>query len=88
MIYDWFKIFNKTEFDAEELVSKTYTLIFEGIGQVEILVTQGETLGVLYDGVFLSVNMSDENPFEFDGHAVYLDSASQDVYLGIEVDEP
>lgn len=84
MIYNWFKIFNKTEFDALDLVSKTYTLILEGIGQKDILVTKGVGYGITYEGVFLSLNMNDLNPFEFDGHAIYID-ADENVYLGIEV---
>ena len=82
MIYDYYKIFNKTEFEALDLVSKTYTLDLEGIGESEILVTKGVELGITYDGVFLSLNMNDENPFEFDDHAIYID-ANDDVWLGV-----
>lgn len=86
MIYNWFKIFNTTEFDALDLVSKTYTFVLEGIGQKDVLVTKGVTYGMTYEGVFLSLNMIDRNPFEFDGHAIYVD-ADDNVYLGIEVPE-
>ena len=84
MIYKWFKIFNTAEFDALDLVSKTYTFILEGVGQKDILVTKGVTYGMTYDGVFLSLNMIDQNPFEFDGHAIFIDG-DDNVYLGIEV---
>lgn len=85
MEYTWFKIFNKTEFEALGLVSKTYTLNLDGVGEKEILVTKGVAIGMLYEGVFLSLELGDENPFEFEDHAIYLD-ASNDVYLGIAVE--
>lgn len=84
MIYTWFKIFKKTEFDALDLVSKTYTFNLEGIGQKDVLVTKGVGYGITYEGVFLSLNLNDLNPFEFDGHAIYIDG-DDNVYLGIEV---
>jgi len=84
MVYTWFKIFNITEFNALDLISKTYTFILEGVGQKDVLVTKGVTYGMTYEGVFLSLNMIDRNPFEFDGYAIYVD-ADQNVYLGIEV---
>lgn len=86
MIYDWYKIFNLTEFLALGLVSRTYTLNLEGIGQKDILATLGKTTAITYEDVILSVNLNSKNPFEFGGYAVYL-SESQDVYLGIAVDE-
>jgi hypothetical protein len=84
MVYTWFKIFNITEFNALDLISKTYTFILEGVGQKDVLVTKGVTYGMTYEGVFLSLNMIDRNPFEFEGYAIYVD-ADQNVYLGIEV---
>lgn len=86
MEYTWFKIFNLTEFNALGLVSKTYTLNLDGIGDKEILVTKGNVVAINYEGVFLSLQLNDLNPFPFDGHAIYIDG-SNDVYLGIEVDE-
>ena len=87
MQYNWFKIFNTAEFDALGLVSKTYTFILDGVGQKDIFVTKGVNYGITYEGVFLSLQLNDLNPFPFDGHAIYLDEATDDVYLGIEVDE-
>lgn len=86
MIFAWFRIFNIAEFEALNLVSKTYVLELEDIGEKEILVTKGDFISILYDGVFLSVLMKDENPFIFDGHAVFVDE-NQDVYLGIAQEE-
>lgn len=81
MIYNWFKIFNLAEFDAAGLVSRTYTLDFDGIGQKKILATKGNTTAITYEGVMLTVGAIDEI-FEFDGFASYQ-TANQDVYLGI-----
>lgn len=86
MTYTWYLIFNTVTFDALGLVSKKYTLNLENIGQKDILVTKGITYGLTYEGVFLSLEMTDLNPFPFDGHAIYVDE-NDNVYLGIEVDE-
>lgn len=84
MTYDWYLIFNKAEFEALELPSKEYTLNLEDIGEKTILVTQGNFVSILYESVFLPLEMNTKNPFEFDGHAIYVDD-NDDVYLGVEV---
>lgn len=86
MTYRWFKIFNLLEFEALGLVSRTFTLELEGIGQKDILVVKGIGFGLVYERIFLRLNMNGANPFEFEGHAVYQDEEN-DVYLGIAVDE-
>lgn len=86
MIFDWYKIFNLTEFEALGLVSREYTLDFEDLGEQTVLVTKGNTVGLLYNTFFLSIDLNSENPFYFDGYAVYKDD-NNDIYLGIEVDE-
>ncbi len=86
-MFNWFKIFNRTEFDALGLVSKTYTLELEDIGIKNILVTKGITHGLTYEGVFLSLLLNDLNPFEFEGYAIYLNTETNDVYLGIAIPE-
>jgi len=80
-VYNWYEIFNLDEFEEEDLVSKTYQLTLSGIGLKEILVTKGNNTSIVYDDVFLSINMNDKNPFEFEDHAVYLDSENN-VWLG------
>lgn len=84
--YNWYKIFNLTEFEALDLVSKEYEVELEDVGLTSVLVTKGNLVSMIYDGVILSLNINDRNPFEFDGHACYID-ASSDVYLGIEIEE-
>lgn len=84
-MYKWFKIFNKTEFVATGLVSRKYTFNLEGIGQKDILATTGgENIGITYNGKFLIVGLNGNNPYSFEGHAVYLD-ANNDVFLGIAI---
>lgn len=90
MIFTWYKIFNRTEFLALNLVSKTYTLILEGIGEKDVLVTYGELISIKYEGYFLPLKLNDKNPFIKLGetetelaYAIYEDE-NNDVYLGIE----
>lgn len=84
MIYDWYNIVNSDDFEALGLPSKTYTFILEDVGQKDILVTKGIAVGIIYEDVFLSVNLNNRNPFAMDGYAVYKD-ANHDIWLGIEV---
>jgi hypothetical protein len=88
MNYDWYNIYNMTEFLATGLVSRTVTVIFDGLGLKEILLTKGydDGVSVLFDDVFLKINLNDKNPFEFEDRAVYLDS-NNDIWVGIAVDE-
>lgn len=83
-MYNWFKIFNKTEFEATGLVSRTYKLNLEGLGQKDILVTKGNGLGLTYNNIFLLIELNTLNPFTFEGHAIYIDE-SNDVFLGVAV---
>jgi|AVFP01.1.fsa_nt_gi hypothetical protein len=80
--YTWFKIFNKTEFEATGLVSRSYRVFLNGVGERTILSTKGNYLSVLFDEVFLPINLNSNNPFEMDERAVYLD-ANNDVWVGI-----
>lgn len=86
-MYDWYKIFNLTEFMALNLVSRTYTLNLQDIGQKDILVTRGNLVSIVYNDVMVSLDLLDENPFEFEGFAIIKNPATQDVYLGISVNE-
>lgn len=84
--YLWFKIFNKTEFDALGIPSKTYTLNLDTIGEKDVLVTKGNLYGITYEGVFVALNMNEKNPSEFDDFAIYED-ADDNVYLGTPIDD-
>lgn len=84
-MYDWYNLFSLTEFEAADLVSRSITVVLEGVGEKEILITKGNTTGITYEGVFLPVNFLGKNPFEFEEYAVYLD-ADNNVWLGLEVE--
>lgn len=81
----WYLIFNRAEFDALDLISKTYTVVLDGIGEKDVLVTKGNLYGITYEGIFLASLLNDENPVEMDGHAVYVNTETDDVYLGVPV---
>lgn len=86
MIYDWYKIFNKDEFEALNLVSKNYQLELQDRSLKNILVTKGITLGVFVDDIFLSLELNNKEPFEFEGMAIDID-ANNDVYIGYAVED-
>lgn len=86
MIYDWYKIFNLTEFEALDLISKKYQVVLKDIGAKEILVTKAGLVSMIYDDVFLSINLNNRNPFTFEERAVYVDD-NDDVWLGIAVED-
>lgn len=86
MSFNWYKIINRAEFEATGLVSREVEVILDGIGLKTILVTKGRLYSITYDGIMLSIGVTAENPFVFEGHAVYLDS-NDDIWLGIEIDE-
>lgn len=85
--YDWYKIFNKEDFEDTELVSKKYNFDLEGLGPKEFLVTKGNTVALTYEGIFLPVQLGDANPYSIDSMAIFLDEETDDVYLGFLVEE-
>jgi hypothetical protein len=84
MSYDWYNVYNKATFEAEDLVSKELTLDLDGRGVKEVLLTKGDGISVTVDDVFLMVNLNDRNPFEMDQMAVYLDE-DDEIWVGFEV---
>lgn len=83
MNYFWYLICNRAEFEALNLYSKTYVLDLESLGQKSILVTKGNILSIIYNGILLPVQLNSKNPFQFEGLAVY-EAESGNIYLGIE----
>lgn len=86
MIFDWYKVINKTEFEATGLVSRELEVVLEGLGAKNVLVTVGNYFSITVDDVMLSIGIGTptSNPFVFEERAVYLD-ASNDVWYGIKV---
>jgi hypothetical protein len=85
MTFDWYKIVNRAEFLATGLVSRELELVLEGVGTKTVMIVVGNLFSLVYEGVLLSIGVTEENPFAFDGYAVYVD-ANDDVWLGIEVE--
>lgn len=91
MTFDWFPIFNLTEWEATGLSSRVLTLNLEGRGVTEIPIVRGARTNVSLDGVLLPVGGVEGESALYVGlgglYAVYLDEDSQDVYLGFVVEE-
>lgn len=85
MIYDWYRIFNADEFLDLDLVEKTYVVNLEGVGEVSVRACIGSGLAIVYDDVFLPLDLDLGNPVSMDGYAAYR-KENGDVYLGIEVE--
>ncbi len=87
MRFDWYKLFNLTEWIAGGLVAQSLTVNLEGKGRTTFEITQGNTTAVRLEaaGIFLPVAFLDNNPYTQDGYAVYLDAAN-DVWFGYEVE--
>ena len=84
MIFNWYKIFNSTEFEALGLVSRTYEYYLADIGLKSLLVTKGNYLGITVGDTFLALNMNFRSPFVFNGQAIYRD-VDNDVWYGVAV---
>ncbi len=81
MTYNWYNLFNLTEWLATQLVSRTLTVFLDGIGQMDILVTQGNETGITVEDVFLPLLFGNHNPYAKGNWAIYKD-ANDDVWLG------
>lgn len=86
MTFDWYKIANLVEFQESGLVSKSVNVTLQGVGAKAFLLTKGNMVSLTVDGVMLSLDVMDENPFVFQERALYLD-ANDDLWYGILIDE-
>lgn len=80
--YDWYYLLNLADFIETGLISREIVLNFPVLGLETILITSGELVSVVFDDVILPIGLNNKNPFYFDSHAVYYDSAGA-VWLGI-----
>lgn len=82
MIFDWYKIFNLTDWLSAGIPSRVITVLLDGKGETEFHITQGNTTNITVGDVFLPIRFADKNPFVSpEGIAVYVDDAN-DVYVG------
>lgn len=85
MTYDWYKIFNLTEFLATGLVARSLVLELDGRGSTTFEIFRGNEVGVQFDDAFLPVSFLEQNPYVQGTYAVYLD-ATDNVWFGFEVE--
>lgn len=78
----WFNIYNKATFEATGLVSRELTRILGDLGEKDILLTKGNTVGITIDGVFLSCSLNDKNPFRMGDFLAYVDD-DDEIWLGV-----
>ncbi len=81
-IYNWYKIFNITEFLALNIGSKIYDLNLNGVGQSTFKVYLGNIVSVNYLDEFMPVNLYTEALYEKNSYAIYRDDSTGDVYFG------
>lgn len=82
MQFDWYKVVNKPEFEALNLVSRKVLIDAEGRGQMEVLITIGNEFGLTANGVFLPANFLSREPYVTDGMACWLEEETGNVFLG------
>lgn len=85
MIYDWYKIFNLTDFLAKELVSINLEANLEGVGLESFLITKGNEISIVYKDKMLAINYNNENPYANGDYAVFRDDETLDIWFGISV---
>ncbi len=81
-MFDWYRLFNKTDFEATGLTSYSITLDLEGVGLREVMIVKGNTISLIIDELMLAVNLNGRNPFRYGTRAVWLDD-NDDVWLGV-----
>ncbi len=84
MASKWYKIGNKTEFEATGLTETSQTFYLEGIGTKTIYFFFGLELGVQIDDVYMLIGEAGKEVTVKDDRALWLDPDTQDLYLGIE----
>ena len=80
--FDWYRLFNHAEFLALDVPSREFDVVLGTLGQKTILATRGNLTSILYDGIFLSIDLNGRHPFRFGEFAVWLD-VNDDVWLGV-----
>lgn len=79
--YDWYKLFNRTEFEALGVPSRQYTMEFQDRGLKTFMATKGIGVSVLIDDVFLMADLNNKNPFVFDSMVISTDSENN-IWVG------
>lgn len=85
-IYNWYKIFNLTEFLALNIGSKTYELNLTGVGESVFNVYSGNIVSINYLDEFMPVNLYPEQIYEKLSYAICRDDLTNDIYFGFLVE--
>lgn len=81
-MFSWYILFNKAAFIEKGIVSFDGEVNIEGVGIKTFLVTQGNTTSIVYDDVFLSIDLNQKNPFRLGNYAVWQDTLNN-IWLGL-----
>lgn len=82
-MWDWYQLFNITDWLATGLISRNLSIFLEGRGQKSIIITQGNETAIQIDDVFLPFNFADQNPWVSGTYAVFVDE-SNNAWLGFQ----
>jgi hypothetical protein len=85
-VYQWYKIFNMTDFVATGLVQRSFVVNLEKRGVQTFVVSNGNTVSVYYADAFLPVAFLNRNPYVQGLYAVYKDP-DNNVWFGFQKDE-
>ena len=77
MSWNYWKVYTVKEFEVQNVPQVTITRDLDTLGTVEISFFQGFNLSVLFQGVILTPNLNDRNPFDKNGVAAYTDEKGQ-----------
>lgn len=87
MLFDWYKIFNLTDFLNKNLVSINIEANLEGVGLESFIITKGNQVSIVYKDKILPVEYNSENPYVSGEYAIFKDNETFDVWFGIEIKE-
>ncbi len=79
---DWYKIANLDYIEESDLPSRDLTLFLGTLGEKVVTLTRGNMTSILFDDIFLSINLNEKNPFIFENYSVWVDDAD-DIWLGL-----
>lgn len=86
-IYNWFKIFNLSDFLDTELVSQKFNFSLSGVGDSEFTAVLGNVVSLIYLDECMPVNMYPEQLYQKNNYAIYRDDLTGDVWFGFLVEE-
>lgn len=83
MSWNYWNVYTVEKFEVQNVPQVTITRDLDTLGIVEISFFKGFNLSVLFQGVILTPNLNDRNPFYKNGVAAYIDEKGQ-IWVGKE----